>query len=88
MSTSQKDDRKPENMAEMTDGLGIKIVPAAWRSGVAGLAEAINAQSCPADEICRDWLMRAPARLQQVPPFCPHAASFNAATADQRPRRA
>lgn len=80
MPTSPPVDRKLENMAEMTDRLGIRTIAAAWPSGVSGLVEAIKAcQSCPAEDVCHDWLLRAPKHVQQVPPFCPNAAVFNIA---------
>ena len=58
----------------MTERLGIATVPAAWPSGVAGLAQAIAVcQRCTEDKACAEWLARAPQAIVVRPAFCPNA---------------
>jgi len=48
-------------MAAATQPAGLSTVPAAWPAGVSQLAIAIDAcRRCDADDVCSDWLMRAP----------------------------
>lgn len=65
------------NMAAMSGRLGLNTVPAAWPSGVSHLAQAIDAcQRCDAQEVCNDWLVRAPVTIKAAPAFCPNADEF------------
>lgn len=65
------------NMAAMTGRLGLNTVPAAWPTGVSQLALAINTcQRCDAFDVCNDWLVRAPSKIETPPAFCPNAAEF------------
>lgn len=65
------------NMAAMTGKLGLNTVPAAWPTGVSHLAQAIDAcQRCDAQDVCSDWLARAPATIKAAPAFCPNAVEF------------
>ena len=48
------------NFSAMAEKLGV-TVPAAWPSGMAQFAQAYEAcRRCDADEVCADWLKRAP----------------------------
>jgi hypothetical protein len=68
------------NMAKMSERLGLSTVPAAWPAGVSQLAQAIDAcQRCDVDELCSDWLARAPQTVKLPPDFCPNAAEFTRA---------
>jgi hypothetical protein len=40
-------------------------------------------QFCNADEVCRDWLARAPKSLAKAPAFCPNATLFAQARTGQ-----
>ena len=65
------------NFAAISDRLDLPTVPAAWPTGVSQLALAIEAcQRCDADEVCTDWLARAPQRIATPPAFCPNAATL------------
>jgi Family of unknown function (DUF6455) len=68
------------NMAKMSERLGLSTVPAAWPASISQLAQAIDAcQRCDADELCNDWLARAPQIVKLPPEFCPNAAELNRA---------
>lgn len=61
----------------MSDRLNLPTVAAAWPTGVSQLALAVQAcQSCDADEVCTDWLARAPNKLAAPPVFCPNAEAL------------
>lgn len=73
------------NLTEMAGRLGLSAPvaaawPAAWPTGVAQLAQAIDAcQRCDTTEVCTDWLARAPAAIETPPAFCPNAAELKRA---------
>ncbi len=47
---------------------------ASWPAGVSLLAQMIDAcQRCDAEEVCSDWLARAPKKIATPPAFCPNA---------------
>jgi hypothetical protein len=76
MFRTQKTSNSPAgNIAAMSDRLDLPSVPAAWPTGVSQLALAVEAcRRCDADEVCTDWLARAPAKIATPPAFCPNAA--------------
>lgn len=78
MPKEQKTHTSPAgNIAAMSDRLNLPPVAAAWPIGVSQLALAVQAcQSCEADEVCTDWLVRAPNRIASPPPFCPNTAAL------------
>jgi hypothetical protein len=54
--------------------------PAAWPTGVSLLAQMVDAcQRCDADEVCGDWLARAPKKIATPPAFCPNADALKKA---------
>ena len=64
------------NFSAMVEKLGV-TVPAAWPSGLSQFTQAYEAcQRCDADEVCADWLARAPEFIQSPPEFCPNRAEF------------
>ena len=64
------------NFSKMAEKMGV-TVPAAWPTGMAQFAQAYEAcQRCDADEVCADWLKRAPDSIQLPPEFCPNADEF------------
>ena len=68
------------NLAEMANRAGVRIVTAAWPTGLAQLGVMVTAcERCDAAEVCRDWSARAPEAIGRVPPFCPNADALNAA---------
>jgi hypothetical protein len=65
-------------LAEVSARLGRDSMPApraaSWPAGVSLLAQMIDAcQRCDADEVCNDWLARAPKKIATPPAFCPNA---------------
>lgn len=78
MPKEQKTHTSPaRNIAVMSDRLDLPTVAAAWPTGVSQLALAVAAcQRCDADEVCTDWLARAPAKIATPPAFCPNAATL------------
>ena len=83
MSREQKAHYSPaRNIAALSDRLGLPTVAAAWPIGISQLALAVQAcQSCDADEVCTDWLARAPDKIATPPAFCPNAAALARAEA-------
>jgi hypothetical protein len=67
---SNSADRRLPNMSEMMAQLGLD----AQDLNVGSVLRAC--QSCRADEVCHDWLARAPKSLKQAPSFCPNANRF------------
>jgi len=68
------------NLAEMADRVGIATVAAAWPTGLAHLGVMVRTcEGCDATAVCSDWLARAPARIDDAPPFCPNAGALHAA---------
>ena len=73
------------NLAEMGKKIGLETVPAVWPTGMARLGTAISiCERCDAAEVCRQWLARAPERLDRVPPFCPNADDLSKERAAKR----
>jgi hypothetical protein len=65
------------NMCELLDRLGLD----ASKFGDGRLASDLRAavstcQSCGADQVCQDWLVRAPECVDKAPAFCPNAELF------------
>ena len=76
------------HLAEMAERLGVDTKPAprpaaspaAWPTGVSLLAQMVDAcQRCDADEVCGDWLARAPKKIATPPAFCPNADALKKA---------
>ena len=76
------------HLAEMVERLGVEsnpaaspvASPAAWPTGVSLLAQMVEVcQRCDADEVCGDWLARAPKKIATPPAFCPNADALKRA---------
>ena len=75
------------NLAEMSARLGVapsqpKVAAsaAAWPTGVSLLAQMVDAcQRCDAEQVCSDWLARAPKKIATPPAFCPNADALKRA---------
>jgi hypothetical protein len=64
-------------MCEMLDRLGLDAEMLARGRLANDLRFAVYAcQSCGADQVCQDWLVRAPEWIDQAPTFCPNAELF------------
>jgi hypothetical protein len=71
------------SMSEMMWRLGLTAVPAAQARKL-NIRAAIGAcLTCPAGELCSDWLESAPKTIEQAPPFCPNAGAFAGMRQDQ-----
>jgi Family of unknown function (DUF6455) len=63
------------NMSQMMDRLGYDAATLARTDlNVGSVFRAC--QICPAEELCRHWLARAPASFARAPAFCPNADRF------------
>jgi Family of unknown function (DUF6455) len=83
MFTFDKTDRRARNMFEMMDTLGLDTEAFAYRRLDLDLSSAIRTcQFCIADKVCRDWLAR-PQSSDKALAFCPNAALFTQARAEQ-----
>jgi hypothetical protein len=60
------------NMSEMMDRLGLDAETLA-RTNLNARSVFRVCQTCPADEVCHDWLVRAPKSFRRAPAFCPNA---------------
>jgi Family of unknown function (DUF6455) len=70
--------RRLRNMTDMMDRLGFD--GGALARTDLNISSAYRAcQFCPADEVCHDWLTRAPKSLKRAPAFCPNAGLFTRA---------
>lgn len=76
------------NLDEMGKRLGVDPVqaarpatsPATWPTGVSLLAQMVDAcQRCEAEDVCNDWLPRAPKAIAAPPAFCPNAEALKKA---------
>jgi Family of unknown function (DUF6455) len=84
MFTFDKADRRARNMSEMMNTLGLDTEAFAYRRLGLDLSSAIRTcQFCIADKVCRDWLARAAKSSDKAPAFCPNAALFTQARAEQ-----
>jgi hypothetical protein len=65
-------------MCEMLERLGLDASMLAFHGRLASdLRAAVSScQSCGADQVCQDWLVRAPECLDKAPAFCPNAELF------------
>ena len=73
-----------QNLAEMSRRLRLDKTEApraaAWPTGVSLLAQMVDAcQRCDAEEVCGDWLARAPDVIASPPAFCPNADALKTA---------
>ena len=63
----------------MAEKLGV-TVRAAWPTGLSQVTQAYEAcRRSEANEVCADWLKRAPDSIQLPPAFCPNAGEFTGA---------
>ena len=73
------------NLADMAGRTGVRTVAAAWPTGLAQLGTMVTVcERCDATDVCRDWLARAPAAIDNAPPFCPNAGTLAAARKARR----
>src|ERR1700674_3217352 len=70
--------RRLRNMSEMMDRLGFDVEALA-RTDLNVRSVFRACQSCPADEVCHDWLVRASKSFKRAPAFCPNAKRFGRA---------
>jgi len=70
--------RRLRNMSEMMDRLGFDSEALA-RTDLNVRSVFRACQSCPADEVCHDWLVRASKSFKRAPTFCPNAERFGRA---------
>lgn len=63
-----------QNMSEMMDRLGLGTRTRAQEDLNRLIFRAC--QVCSADEVCRDWLSRAPNCIGRAPAFCPNTEYF------------
>ena len=63
------------NMSEMLDRLGYDAETLARTDLNVGSVVCV-CQRCQAEEVCRDWLARAPKSFERAPAFCPNAERF------------
>ena len=70
--------RRLRNMSEMMDRLGFDVEALA-RTDLNVRSVFRACQSCPADEVCHDWLLRASKSFKRAPAFCPNAKRFGRA---------
>lgn len=65
------------NMCEMLDRLGLDAEMLAHGRLANDLRFAVcTCQSCTADQVCQDWLVRAPEWIDKAPDFCRNAELF------------
>jgi len=70
-------DHRWRNMCEMLERLGLDASVLAHGRLASDLRYAVsNCQSCRADQICQEWLLRAPECVDKAPAFCPNAELF------------
>jgi uncharacterized protein DUF6455 len=74
-STFAKAVGRMRNMSAMMDRLGFNA-EAHVRQDLNVKSALDDCQKCSADEVCRDWLARAPKSLARAPAFCPNAKRF------------
>ena len=70
------------SMAEMMWRLGLTALPAAQARKLNIRAAIAACLTCPAGELCSDWLEHAPETLERAPAFCPNAEMFMRARQD------
>jgi len=77
MSNTYDADRRWQNMCAMLDRLGLDTSELAHGRLASDLRSAVsNCQHCGADQVCSDWLARAPETLEKAPVFCPNRELF------------
>ena len=74
-STFAKAVGRMRNMSAMMDRLGFNA-EALVRQDLNVRSVFHDCQKCSADEVCHDWLARAPKLLARAPAFCPNAKRF------------
>ena len=68
------------NFADLSTRVGAPTVAASWPTGLAHLGLLVSTcERCDSSQVCSDWLVRAPKRVAEVPPFCPNAGELRAA---------
>jgi hypothetical protein len=89
MFTFDTAEKRLRNMSAMIDRLGLDPVMLARGRLGHNLRSALRTcQSCSAEDVCRDWLVRAPHTLERAPRFCPNAERFARVRADEFKRAA
>ena len=77
MSNTYDADHRWRNMCEMLDRLGLDAAMLAHGRLASDLRSAVSTcHSCKADQVCQEWLMRAPESIDSSPAFCPNAELF------------
>lgn len=76
MTVFQSPNYTIRSMAEMMWRLGLTALPAAQARKLNIRAVIGACLTCPAGELCSDWLERAPKTLERAPAFCPNAGAF------------
>lgn len=77
MSNTYDADRRWQNMCAMLDRLGLDTSALAHGRLASDLRSAVtNCQHCGADQVCSDWLVRAPDTIEKAPVFCPNRELF------------
>jgi hypothetical protein len=87
MSMFDKADRRLRNMAIMIDRLGFNADALERGPLGAELNSAIRTcQACAAEEMCLEWLARAPMAIGNAPAFCPNKELFARARSQRAAR--
>ncbi len=76
MTLFQRPNYTIHNMAEMMWRLGLTALPAAQARKLNIRAVIGACLTCPAGELCSDWLEHAPNTFERAPAFCPNASAF------------
>ena len=77
MSNTYDADHRWQNMCAMLDRLGLDASMLAHGRLASDLRAAVNScQHCTADQVCQEWLVRAPESIERAPAFCPNAELF------------
>ncbi len=77
MSNTYDADHRWQNMCAMLDRLGLDASMLAHGRLASDLRAAVTScQHCAADQVCQEWLVRAPESIERAPAFCPNAELF------------
>jgi hypothetical protein len=80
--------RRIENMSDMMNRLGFDSLAGLRSPSRATLGSAVSVcESCPAGDMCHDWLPRAAETLGKAPAFCPNGERFAQLKAEQNATR-
>jgi hypothetical protein len=79
MSNTYDADHRWQNMCAMLGRLGLEALELAHGRLASDLRSAVTScQHCRSDQVCSDWLVRAPQIPEKAPGFCPNAGLFAA----------